>query len=135
MYRYTYQCPLRWADMDAYGHINNAKFLQYIEEARTRMVQELMPADESERRRHAFVVKQSVIDYKTPLEYRDEPVSVDVWVITCRGARLELGYAIRDGVTTYAEAVTKMAAYNLETSTPRRISEAEADFFARYSVV
>ncbi|MFB7645714.1 acyl-CoA thioesterase [Streptomyces sp. NPDC056084] len=135
MPKFTYSLPLRWADGDSYGHVNNSRFLTYLEEARTRMVQGMLPADEAERRRHAFVVQQSVIDYKAPLDYRDEPVSVDVWVVTCRGARLELGYAIRDGETTYAEAVTKMAAYNLETGSPRRIAEAEADFFARYKAV
>lgn len=132
MPKFTYLLPLRWADADSYGHVNNSRYLTYLEEARTRMVQELLPADEAERRQHAFVVQQSVIDYKTPLDYSNEAVSVDVWVVACRGARLELGYAIRDAENTYAEATTKMAAYNLETGTPRRISEAEREFFARY---
>ncbi|WP_349362159.1 acyl-CoA thioesterase [Streptomyces sp. H27-C3] len=134
MPKYTYPLPLRWADADSYGHVNNSRYLTYLEEARTRMVQEMLPADEAERRRHAFVVQQSVVDYKAPLDYRNEPVSVDVWVVACRGARLELGYTIRDAENTYAEATTKMAAYNLETGAPRRISEAETEFFARYKL-
>ncbi|MET8683635.1 thioesterase family protein [Streptomyces sp. NPDC004732] len=133
MPKFTYPIPLRWADADSYGHVNNSRYLTFLEEARTRMVQELLPTDETERRRHAFVVQQSVIEYKTPLDYRDQPVHVDVWVVTCRGARLELGYTIRDGEHTYAEATTKMAAYNLETGAPRRISAAETDFFGRYT--
>ncbi|MFD8261664.1 acyl-CoA thioesterase, partial [Streptomyces griseoluteus] len=32
--RHIYRCPLRWADMDAYGHVNNVVFLRYLEEAR-----------------------------------------------------------------------------------------------------
>ncbi|MFF3640437.1 acyl-CoA thioesterase [Streptomyces sp. NPDC002564] len=132
---FTYSLPLRWSDQDSYGHINNSCFLTYLEEARTRMVQELLPTEEAERRRHAFVVKQSVIEYNRPLDYREQPVHVDVWVVTCRGAKLELGYAIRDGEHTYAEATTKMAAYNLETGALRRISEAESEFFARYTAV
>jgi acyl-CoA thioester hydrolase len=27
---------LRWRDMDAYGHVNNAKYISYLEEARVR---------------------------------------------------------------------------------------------------
>ncbi|MEU5898731.1 acyl-CoA thioesterase [Streptomyces venezuelae] len=133
MPKFTYALPLRWADADSYGHVNNSRYLTYLEEARTRMVQELLPTDEAERRRHAFVVQQSVIDYKKPLDYRDQPVDVDVWVVTCRGARLELGYAIRDAEHTYAEATTKMAAFNLETGALRRMSEAETGFFARHT--
>ena len=31
--RHIYRCPLRWSDMDAYGHVNNVVFLRYLEEA------------------------------------------------------------------------------------------------------
>ena len=26
--------PLRWSDMDAYGHVNNVQYLRLLEEAR-----------------------------------------------------------------------------------------------------
>ena len=32
--RFAYECPLRWSDMDAYGHLNNSRFLTLYEEAR-----------------------------------------------------------------------------------------------------
>ncbi|MER6567039.1 thioesterase family protein [Streptomyces sp. NPDC001093] len=133
MKKYTYSLPLRWADADAYGHVNNAKFLQYMEEARTRMFQEMLPADEAERRQHAFVVGRSIVDYRAPLSYREAPVDVNVWVVTSRGARLELGYEIRDDNQLYAEATTTMAAYNLDSGRPRRLSETEKEFLARYT--
>lgn len=132
MKKYVYPLSLRWADADAYGHVNNALFLRYAEEARTRMFREMLPTDDPARRRNAFVVSQSVVDYSAPLLYREDPVDVEVWVVGCRGARLDLGYAIRDSERTYAEAVTKMAAYNLETGRPRRISDVEMEFLARY---
>ncbi|MCA1224411.1 acyl-CoA thioesterase [Streptomyces sp. 8L] len=133
MNTYTYPLPLRWSDADTYGHVNNSLFLTYLEEARTRMFQDLLPPDEAGRRQHAFVVSQSLVDYRVPLTYREEPVDVEVWVLRCRGARLELGYAIRDSACTYAEAVTKLAAYDLDTGRPRRISPAELKFFSRYT--
>lgn len=133
MTKYTYPLPLRWADADTYGHVNNSLFLTYLEEARTRMFHDMLPAAEADLRQYAFVVSQSLVDYRAPLVYREEPVDVDVWVVSCRGARLELGYAIRDADRTYAEATTKMAAYNLDTGRPRRISEDELEFFARYN--
>ncbi|GAA5012781.1 hypothetical protein GCM10025734_58630 [Kitasatospora paranensis] len=34
MARHIYDCPLRWSDMDAFGHVNNVVFLRYLEEAR-----------------------------------------------------------------------------------------------------
>ncbi|MGW4441994.1 acyl-CoA thioesterase [Streptomyces sp. NPDC004682] len=132
MHRFTYRLPLRWADADAYGHVNNALFLQYLEEARTRMFQDMLPADEAERRQHAFVVGRSTVDYRAPLLYREEPVDVHVWVTRCRAATLELAYKISDSDRLYAEATTTMAAYNLDTARPRRLSDAEKAFLARY---
>ncbi|WP_431952284.1 acyl-CoA thioesterase [Actinacidiphila sp. bgisy167] len=133
MEKYTYRLPLRWADADAYGHVNNVLFLRYVEEARTRMFQEILPADEASRRQCAFVVRRSTVDYHAPLVYREDPVDVQVRVIRGRGAILELGYEIRDADQLYAEVTTTMAAYNLDTGTPRRLSEVEKKFIARYT--
>ncbi|WP_308409809.1 acyl-CoA thioesterase [Zhihengliuella halotolerans] len=32
--RLTVEVPMRWADMDAYGHINNVNLVRMMEEAR-----------------------------------------------------------------------------------------------------
>ncbi|WP_424852620.1 acyl-CoA thioesterase [Streptomyces sp. SAI-170] len=85
MKKYTYALPLRWADADAYGHVNNALFPRYMEEARTRMFQEMLPTDEAGRRQHAFLVSRSIVDYRAPLSYREEPDDVHVRVVACRG--------------------------------------------------
>ena len=34
MSRHRYRCPLRWGDMDAQGHVNNAAYVDYLQEAR-----------------------------------------------------------------------------------------------------
>ncbi|MCD9193358.1 acyl-CoA thioesterase [Streptomyces albireticuli] len=133
MNRFTYPCPLRWSDADAYGHINNTLFLRYMEEARTRMFREFLATDEEERREAAFVVARSIIDYKVPLHYREEPVDVDVWATKSAGASFELAYEIRDADRLYAEATTKIVAYNLNANRPRRLSDRERDFVAHYT--
>ena len=33
--RYTAKVHVRWDDLDAFGHINNAKYLTYAQEARS----------------------------------------------------------------------------------------------------
>ena len=30
----SFLVPLRWSDMDAYGHVNNVQFLRLLEDAR-----------------------------------------------------------------------------------------------------
>lgn len=43
MARHIYSCPLRWSDMDAFGHVNNVVFLRYLEEARIDFMFRLAP--------------------------------------------------------------------------------------------
>ncbi|MFG3282050.1 acyl-CoA thioesterase [Streptomyces sp. NPDC048111] len=133
MDRYTYPCPLRWADADAYGHVNNALFLRFMEEARTRMFQEILPANDEDRRRHAFVVSRASLEFRSPLHYRQDPVDVHVWVTHSRAVSFELAYEIRDTDQLYAEGTTTIAAYDLVTSRPRRLSDAERAFLSRHA--
>ncbi|MFD9796790.1 acyl-CoA thioesterase [Streptomyces sp. NPDC059070] len=133
VHRYTYPCPLRWADADAYGHVNNALFLRFMEEARTRMFRDVLADDETARRQNAFVVSRASIDFRAPLHYRDEPVDVHVRVIRSRAVSFELAYEICDAGQLYAEGTTVIAAVNLDTGRPRRLTEAEQAFITRYS--
>jgi acyl-CoA thioester hydrolase len=58
--------PIRWRDVDAYGHVNNAVFLTYLEEARDRLVTSLF-GDGA----WAFVVARVAIDYRSELDQDD----------------------------------------------------------------
>jgi acyl-CoA thioester hydrolase len=85
--------PIRWRDVDAYGHVNNAVYLNYLEEARDRLVDELFGID------HAwdFVLARVAIDYREELRQSDREV-----VVSC-----EVSGRGRSSVRT-REAVTKV---------------------------
>ena len=36
--RHVYECPMRWADMDLQGHVNNVIYVDYLQEARVDML-------------------------------------------------------------------------------------------------
>lgn len=133
MHQYTYACPLRWSDADAYGHVNNAEYFRYMEEARTRMFQEVVSTDEEVRRTNAFVVGRTILEYRAPLHYRPEPVDVRVGVAKAGAATFDLAYEIRDTDRLYIEATTTIVAYNLDAGRPRRLSDLERAFLARYT--
>ncbi|MEV0259505.1 thioesterase family protein [Streptomyces sp. NPDC050732] len=133
MHRYIYPCPLRWADADAYGHVNNALYLRFMEEARTRMFQEVLPADDAGRRKHAFVVSRAEVEYRVPLEYREAPVDVCVRVAQRKAVSFDLSYEICDGDRLYAKGTTTIVAYNLDTGRPRRLTDRELAFLERYT--
>lgn len=58
--------PIRWRDVDDYGHVNNAVFLTYLEEARDRLVGSLF-GDRS----WDFVIVRVAIDYRSELGQAD----------------------------------------------------------------
>src|SRR5829696_6149197 len=83
--------PIRWRDVDAYGHVNNAVFLNYLEEARDRLVTSLFGELSWD-----FVVVRVAIDYRFELRQADGEA-----IVTCRATGLG-----RSSVRT-AEAVRK----------------------------
>ncbi|HCA88501.1 MAG TPA: thioesterase, partial [Streptomyces sp.] len=74
--RHVYSCPLRWSDMDAFGHVNNVVFLRYLEEARIDFMFRLAPGEGSTSFTGGSVVARHEIDYVRPLVHRHEPVTV-----------------------------------------------------------
>nr|MBL8412801.1 acyl-CoA thioesterase [Dechloromonas sp.] len=38
---YVTKMPIRWGDMDAYGHVNNTVYFRYMEQARVEWIEEM----------------------------------------------------------------------------------------------
>jgi acyl-CoA thioester hydrolase len=125
--RHIYRCPLRWADMDAYGHINNVVFLRYLEEAR---IDFLFRPDKQFKQ--GSVVARHEIDYKRQLVHRHEPVDIELWVTEIRAASFTLGYEVKDGDQVYVRASTVIVPFDFEAQRPRRITEEEREFLQEY---
>lgn len=133
MARHIYRCPLRWADMDAYGHVNNVVYLRYLEEARIdlsfrRMTQESEGSFES-----GSVVARHEIDYLRPLVHGYEPVTIETWVTKMAAASVTYAYEIKHGRRIYARASTVIVPYDLAAGRPRRLTPQEREFLARFS--
>ncbi|MDO5634902.1 MAG: thioesterase family protein [Micrococcus sp.] len=102
--------PLRWKDMDAYGHVNNIAVVQVLEEARvaafgvpsgtgapgapTPPIDLLQNAAEGV---HTFISEHTV-KYRRQLPYRPVPLRVTVRVDAVKAASVHVGYELRDGV-------------------------------------
>ncbi len=118
--------PLRWGDMDAQGHVNNARFIDYLQEARADFllggpVQHLLGG--------GMMVVSHQIEYLALLEYDDEPVLVDVAVLGCGGAQVDLGYELHHQGRLCARARTRLCPYDLSEQRVRRLSPAERAWF------
>jgi acyl-CoA thioester hydrolase len=64
---------IRWRDIDAYGHVNNAVYLNYLEEARDAWVQKILgPVAHT----WDFVLARVAIDFRSELKQDDGAVLV-----------------------------------------------------------
>jgi acyl-CoA thioester hydrolase len=76
---------IRWRDLDALGHVNNAVFITYFEFARLAYIRELLGPDAEIDRRtmlpvdFQFILAEVTCSYRSPVTLEDKPM-VEIWV-------------------------------------------------------
>jgi acyl-CoA thioester hydrolase len=125
--RFHYACALRWSDLDAFGHVNNSRFLTLYEEARVALMF-------VEARKHGVVgfeqgvvVSRHEVDYLRPVDYTD-PVHIEMWIEEIRFSRFTIAYELFDGTNLASRAKTICVPFDLAAGRPRRMSDAEREF-------
>ena len=130
--RYTVQVPMRWSDMDAYGHVNNVVHLQYFEMARVALFFERASLEERTGLRRGTVVAAHDIRYKLPVVYSARPLDVQIWVSGVRAASFTCHYEVFDHERLAVTGSTLLVPFDFTINRPRRLSPDEKDFLARW---
>jgi acyl-CoA thioester hydrolase len=125
--RFTYHCPVRWSDMDVYGHVNNARFLTLYEEARVAMFFGDLPS-----LKDGVVISRHEIDYLRPVDFGD-PVRIESWIEEIRPSRFTVAYELFDADVLASRARTVCVPFDLVAGRPRRLSDAEAELLRPWS--
>lgn len=127
--RHVYRCPMRWADLDLLGHVNNVVYVDYLQEARVDLMRAHAPDTRSDDLAEGVVVVRHEVDFVTPLEFRFSPVSIDCWVTQLRAASFTMAYEVYDQRdderVTYLRAETVLTPYVFASERPRRLSDVE----------
>lgn len=106
-FRHAYRLQMRWADLDALGHVNNATYLTYLEQARIMFFQTLALWD-GKPDKLGLIMARAIIDYKLPLNAEDT-VTVYTRVARIGSKSFDTEQHIvceRDGLPTLAAAAT-----------------------------
>ena len=118
---YPFSCPVqvRWRDLDAFAHVNNAAIATYLEVARTAAWRTCFGGREA--LDISFFVKGLEIQFKRPVALYDEVV---VWlrVGEIRGASFTFEYLVEANSKVAALAVTYLASVDNTTGRPVRMS-------------
>jgi len=143
--------PLRWGDLDAYGHINNVEMLRLLEEARVRSFWRaddlasdgdpgLPPTAVLDLTADSTVwslVSRSEIEYLVPMPYSRAPIDVEVWIGRLGGASLDICFELYSPIgveprVLYARAATEIVTVDAASGRPTRIPALLREQWAAY---
>jgi len=119
--------------MDALGHVNNSRYVDYLQDARVdflfRTAKEL-GADDLET---GLLVARHEVQYRAPLVYREEPVRIELWISEIRAASFTVDYVILDLEPNqlYVEARTRLVPFDFAAGRLRRITPVEREALSK----
>ena len=124
--------------MDTLGHVNDAVYVDYLQEARVDMLRVHAPAQGGEQLAVGVVVVRHEVEFVHPLVFRPEPVRIESWVSQIRAATFTMAYEILDVMPdgarrVYLRASSLLTPYLFAEERPRRISEQERVVLERFS--
>ncbi len=130
--RHKTSLHVRWADLDAFGHINNAVYLVYVQEARADFTWYARQARGEQPILADMVVARAEVDYIEPLYEGGVNVDVEIYVTRIGNSSFDLAYEISlDGVIN-SKAKTVQVAVSMETKKSRPLNEIEREFLVKY---
>ncbi len=123
--RFYHPMEVRYADLDAQGHLNNAKFLTYFEQARIRYFEELGLFTRNQSFMDiGFIVADIHIKYRAPV-YMGAGIKVGVQAQAIGNKSITLVDTIEDAVTgqVYADGTVVLVAYDYHAHAPTRVGD------------
>jgi len=105
---FTLVMPVRWRDLDAFNHVNNASYLGYVEEARVTWFKSL--SDEWTGDSAAPILAAVTMNYRKPAAW-PETVAIELFAERIGNKSLTLGHRITsatDHGALYADGTTVM---------------------------
>lgn len=140
MARHVFPLKPRWSDLDAYNHVNNVTWLEYLQEARVDMLFVHAHRGGADALSQGVLVVKAEINYRRPMTFRQEPYSIEMWVSHIGGGSFTISYEIADPPAeaggkkiTYGTASTVLAPVDPSTGAPRRLTDVERQVLSDYT--
>lgn len=126
-YRYSTDIPIRYGDMDTLGHVNNAKYLTYLEQSRISYIRDRGLWDGS-LSAQGLIIARIEIDYRAPISMDDRQAVVWTRVSRIGNKSFDMTQLVVVGrseqVITAAEARTVIVVYDYTAAVTTPIPDA-----------
>ena len=112
---------VRWGDLDAFAHVNNATYLVYAQEARyawSKMIE--------------MVVARAEVDFLAPIYQGDIYLDIEIWVNKIGTSSFGVTYEMKNGDELVAVVKSVQVTVSMETKKSRPLTDAERDFLNKY---
>lgn len=130
-HRFVTQVRVRWSDLDMFGHVNNARTLTLLEEARIDWIFGPTRDDRVEHLTRGVVVARAEVDYRRPLGF-EHPATVTMGVTKLSPSSFTIDYQLHSSGQLAVTARTVMVPVDPETFRPRRLSPDEHAYFTLF---
>jgi acyl-CoA thioester hydrolase len=123
---------VRWDDLDAMGHVNNAKYLTFAQEARFLWATEEFSGAMQETSLIGMVVARAEIDFISPIYEGGKFVDVEITVGKIGNSSFDMLFIISDNGTVLAKVKTVQVTVSVETMKSRPLTDNEREFLTKY---
>ncbi len=130
--RHVYPLQVRWGDLDAFGHVNNATYLTYIQEARVDFTIYARARKNQAPILFDMVVARAEVDYVAPIYEGGVNAHVEIWVHRIGNSSFGLAYEIHVDGQVVAKARTVQVTVDMNSKSSRPLNEAEKEFLQEY---
>ena len=123
---------VRWDDLDAFGHVNNASYLTFIQEVRADMTWYSRIAKGLKPMFKEMVVARAEVDYLVPIMEGGFELEVEIWVSKIGTSSFVLQYEMKSKAGLHAKAVTVQVAVDAESKRSRQLDDEERALLNEY---
>jgi acyl-CoA thioester hydrolase len=119
--RYQSKQYVRWDDLDAFGHVNNAVYLTYAQEARFAWSGIL-----------EMVVARAEVDFIAPIYDGDTFLDIELWVSAIGNSSFTMTYEIKMKGELVARVKTVQVTVDMESKKSCPIDDEQRAFLTKY---
>lgn len=119
--KYQSKQYVRWDDLDAFGHVNNAVYLTYAQEARFAWSGIL-----------EMVVARAEVDFIAPIYDGDTFLDIELWVSAIGNSSFTMTYEIKMKGELVARVKTVQVTVDMSTKKSSPMSDEQRAFLTKY---
>lgn len=126
------QLQIRWADLDAFRHINNAAYLVYMQEARADFTWFSRKGKGEKPILDDMVVARAEVDFIAPIHTTDIPLDVEISIEKIGNSSFVMLYEMSQSGTLRARGKTVQVGVDMETEKARPLRDYEREYLEKF---